>query len=101
MRKIEFQPVCESGGIDIVSQVAGIGIEIETGRSDIIMNLVKLNLSGFKYCFMLTTSKALEIKLKKLEPDFPTVKVLYVKDFLKLTKEEILAKDLQPQIHIT
>ena len=89
LRKHEFQPVCEIDGIDIVDKSTGIAIEIETGKSDIQKNILKLEKSRVSSCFMLATTKAVEIKLKESAKDYPFLKVLFVKDFLKLTKDQI------------
>ena len=88
LKKHEFQPVSEVDGIDIVDKSAGIAIEIETGKSDLSLNLLKLKKSRFSRCFMLATNKALEIKLKALSKD-PSIQVFFVKDFLKLTQEAL------------
>ena len=35
-------------------------------------------------------NKIVEIKLKDLQKDFPSIQILFVKDFLKLSKQEII-----------
>jgi len=52
-------------------------------------NLLKLEKSRFPNGFMIATNKPVEIKLKKLAEHFP-INVLFVKDFLKLTKDKII-----------
>lgn len=92
LKKHGIQPVLEAHDIDISDKSAGIAIEIETGKSDIKKNLAKLNKSRFRACFMLATNKDTEFKIKQITADYPTassIKVLFVKDFLKLTKSEI------------
>ena len=89
LRKHELQPVCEIDGIDIIDKSIGIAIEVETGKSDIQKNILKLEKSRVSSCFMLATTKAVEIKLKESAKDYPFLKVLFVKDFLKLTKDQI------------
>lgn len=90
LRKHEFQPVCEKDNIDIVESIAGIAIEVETGKSDITGNLVKLENHSSSAKFMLATSKPVEIKIRELARKFPAVKVLFIKDFLKLTIDQII-----------
>ena len=89
LRKHEFQPVCEVNDIDIVDAKAGIAIEVETGKSNLASNLSKLENSRVSRCFMLATSKAAEITIKRHSKDFPSIQVFFVKDFLKLTKEQL------------
>ncbi len=89
LRKHEFQPVFEVNGIDIVDTESGIAIEIETGKSDINGNLLKLKNSQVSKCFMLATTKPVEIKIRTLSKHFPSIQVLFVKDFLKLTKDQL------------
>jgi len=89
LRNLEFNPVTESGGIDITDATSGLAIEIETGKSDIKKNLSKLDQSRFPYQFMLATSKPVELKLKSITSTFPQIRIMFVKDFLKLTKGQI------------
>ena len=89
LKKHEFQPVCEVKGIDIVDTQAGIAIEIETGKSDLLSNLLKLKKSRYSKCFMLATTKAVEIKIKSQSIDFPSIQVFFIKDFLKLTRDQL------------
>jgi len=90
LNKLDFQPACEVNGIDIVDEGSGIAIEIETGKSNITGNLLKLEKSRFDKCFMLATNKVAEFKIKAKAIDFPSTQSMHVKDFLKLTKEQIL-----------
>jgi hypothetical protein len=89
LRKHGFKPVLEAQDIDISDPIAGIAIEVETGKSDIKKNLAKLNNSRFRECFMLATNKDAEFKIKQITSDYPSIKVLFVKDFLKLTKDQL------------
>jgi hypothetical protein len=89
LRKHEFQPVCEIDGIDITDKSAGIAVEIETGKSDMRKNILKLENSRVSNCFMLATTKPVEIKLKESAKVFPFLRVLFVKDFFKLTKDQL------------
>lgn len=91
LRNFEFQPVCEVQGIDIVDTSAGLAIEIETGKSNIVKNLLKLEKSRSTSPFMLATNKAAEFKIKTKSTDFPSIRFMNIKDFLKLTKEKILS----------
>lgn len=91
LRNLEFEPVMEAGGIDLVDTAAGIAIEIETGKSDIRSNLEKLASSRFPAPFMLATSKETEIKLKRIAEPYPSIRVMFIKDFLKLTADKIIS----------
>ena len=98
LRKHKFQPVYEKFDIDIVDIKTGIAIEIETGKSDIKKNLLKLsNLenSQVSNCFMLSTTRPVEFKIKELARDFPAIKIMFISDFLKLTKNQIINTSLQ------
>jgi len=95
LRKHELQPVCEHQDIDIVDKGTGLAIEIETGKSNIIRNLLKLENSRFKRRFMIATNKIAEFKIKQLKgADSPDITAIHLKDFLNLTKEEILNPSL-------
>ncbi len=91
LKKLEFQPVCEVKGIDIVDEKAGLVIEIETGKSDIQKNLVKLKNSQVSNQIMLATNKATEVRIKKLSANYPFISIYLVTDFFKLTKDQILS----------
>ena len=69
--------------------MSGLAIEIETGKSNITVNLLKLEKSKFEKLFMLATNKVAEFKIKAKVIDFPGIQAMHVKDFLKLTKEQI------------
>ena len=90
LRNFEFQPVCEAQDIDITDSKAGLAIEIETGKSNIGKNLLKLDKSRFTRCFMLATNKMAEFKIKSKKSDFPCIFLMHAKDFLKLTRDQIL-----------
>jgi hypothetical protein len=90
LKKLRFQPVLEHRDIDIVDPAAGVAIEIETGKSDMHKNITKLKDSRFSKLFMLATSRTVELKLKDLAASHPSICVLYVGDFLKLTPEAIV-----------
>lgn len=90
LRKFKFQPVCEVSGIDISDKEAGLAIEIETGKSNILKNLLKLKKSRFTNPFMLATNKAAEFKIKTRKVDFPEIRMMHVKEFLKLTQKQLL-----------
>jgi len=92
LRNLELQPICEVGGIDIVDAKDSLAIEIETGKSNIPTNLLKLEKSGFKNLFMLATNKIAEFKIKARQPDFKSIQFMHIKDFLKLSIDHILSK---------
>ena len=85
-----IQTVQEFEQIDIVSLTEGIAIEVETGKSTIANNLLKLQQSHYNHRFMLSTNKPAEIKIKQIAAGFKGIKTMHVKDFLKLSKEQIL-----------
>lgn len=89
--KQDFEPATEVTGIDIVDKKAGLAIEVETGKSNIISNLLKLEKSPFEKCFMLATNKVAEFKIKSKAIDFPSIHAMHVKDFLKLSIDQILS----------
>ena len=99
MKKQEFQPVCEKFDIDITDIKNGIGIEIETGKSDIKKNLRKLNDSPLQSCFMLSTTRPIEFKIKEISDEISKefssdnrkIKVMFISDFLKLQKNQIVS----------
>jgi DNA-binding MarR family transcriptional regulator len=87
LRKQGFQPVCEVNGIDIVDQQASIAVEIETGKSDIKRNILKLKKSRMTNCYLVATDKAVEIKIKTLTKESSFISVFFVKDFFKFKKD--------------
>ena len=99
LKKQEFQPVCEKFDIDITDIKNGIGIEIETGKSDIKKNLRKLNDSPLQSCFMLSTTRPIEFKIKEISDEISKefssdnrkIKVMFISDFLKLQKNQIVS----------
>ena len=90
LKKHEFLPVCEVDNIDLVDSRNGIAIEIETGKSYIKGNLVKLEKSQVSSKFMLATNKQAEIKIKKFQDQYPSIRFMLTKDFQKLTKDQII-----------
>lgn len=100
LRKQKFQPVLEKFGIDIVSLDEKLAIEIETGKSNIKRNLLKLkNSLVLERCFMLATNKISEQKIKKLQGQFPEIRIMNVKEFLKLSKIKIMAMKPEDRIN--
>ena len=92
LTNLELRPLSEIGGIDIVDATAGLAIEIETGKSNIPANLLKLEKSGFDHLFMLATNKMAEFKIKAKQPDFPAIRFMHIKDFLKLSIDQIMSQ---------
>jgi len=94
--KHEFQPLFEKFDIDITDLENKIGIEIETGKSDIKKNLKKLSDSPFTNRYILSTTRPVEFKIKEIAKEISSlsgkIKVMFVADFLKLTKDQILSK---------
>lgn len=91
LRNLGFQPVTEAEGIDITDTAQSLAIEIETGKSDITGNLLKLDKSGHSHLFMLTTNKPAEFRIKELARAYPRIRTMHAKDFQKLSKPGILA----------
>ena len=80
----------EKDDIDLVveSYAKRLAIQVETGKSDLMGNLMKLARYQVDLRFMLATNRAAEIKLKQilaeiLVPNREQIKVLFVKDFMK------------------
>jgi hypothetical protein len=91
IRKQKIEPVCEQFDIDFVYLDEKIGIEIETGKSNIESNLLKLkNLNVLTHCYMLETNKIAEQKIIKFQPSFPNIKTMTVQKFLKLRRAQII-----------
>jgi uncharacterized protein len=90
LRNLGLQPVTEAGGIDITALEQSLAIEIETGKSDIGGNLLKLSKSGISHLFMLTTNKPAEFRIKELARAYPCIRTMHAKDFQKLSLQEIL-----------
>jgi len=109
--KLEFQPAKEMFNIDITDVRQGLAIEIETGKSDIKKNVLKLMSSRLTNCYMLSTTKIFEVKLKDIVDDTlrdmqtkkpeKEIKAMFIGDFLKLAKDKIISQNKQdlPQIH--
>jgi hypothetical protein len=90
LKRLKFEPVCEKLGIDIVVFDNKLAIEIETGKSNIKRNLLKLeNSRVLDNCYMLATNKIAEQKIMKFQKQFPDIKFINIKNFLKLTKNKI------------
>lgn len=95
LKKQKFKPVCEKLGIDIVSLNEKLAIEIETGKSNINKNLLKLkNSQVLSRCYMLATNKIAEQKIIKFQNKYPEIQFMNVRDFLKLLKNEIIQRKL-------
>lgn len=94
LRKQMMEPVCEVDNIDITDIKAGFAIEIETGKSDIKANLLKLKNSNVSSCFMLATNKQAEIKIRKIMDGYAEkysfIKIMLAKEFQKLTRDQII-----------
>jgi len=90
LRKLKFQPVLEFTGIDITDLKAGVAIEIETGKSNIKANILKLKKSQFSKRFMLATNKTSKQKIMKFQNESPEIRFMNVNEFLKLPKDKIM-----------
>ncbi|MDZ7760051.1 MAG: ATP-binding protein [Desulfovermiculus sp.] len=91
LRKHEFQPVQEVQDIDIVDTTNSLAIEIETGKSDIKANLVKLEKSQVSARFMLATTMQAKQKITKIGQSHPLIRIMLTKEFLKLEPEQIVS----------
>jgi hypothetical protein len=95
LRKQKMVPVCEVDNIDITDIKADLAIEIETGKSDIKANLLKLKNSRVSSCFMLATNKQAEIKIRKIMDGYAEkylfIKIMLAKEFQKLTRDQIIS----------
>lgn len=79
----------EKDGLDIVieSFERSMAIQVETGKSDIDVNLMKLGRYKTDLKYMIATNKETVIKIKKmfidlLVPDKENIRIVYIKDFL-------------------
>lgn len=95
LQKNGFDPACEMDNIDLVDKESDIAIEIETGKSDINANVNKLNNYPIKNCFMVATSKQLEMKLRGIQKNHPAIRVFFVRDFLNLSKDQLVPSPLK------
>jgi len=89
LKNLDLDAVTEFHGIDIAVPENEIAIEIETGKSDLLKNIIKLLDTRFENVFMIATNKIVELKLKKITKQFPAIQVFFIKDFLKLPLEKI------------
>ena len=76
-----------------------IAIQIETGKSAIIKNCRTLESFDAEARFMLATNKVAEFKIKSRAKDFPSIQFMNVKDFMKLTKDQILTHQSHSPVH--
>ncbi len=92
--RIGLDPQNEVRDIDIVVDDPGplVAIEVETGKSNIHTNLGKLTRCSSSNCFMIATKKEVAITLKGFVGMIPNLRAIYFKDFLKLSKDEILVR---------
>jgi hypothetical protein len=84
-------PFTEKDDIDLVADNINntIAIQIETGKSAILKNAKTLDSFDAESKFMLATNKVAEFKIKSKAMYFPSIQLMHVKDFLKLTKDQI------------
>ena len=80
----------EKNDIDLVVESNGksLAVQVETGKSDLGGNLLKLGRQRADYRYMLATNKETELKIQQilaetLVPNRGEIEVLFVKDFLK------------------
>lgn len=90
LKTLGFSPKAEVDNIDIVDADAGIGIEVETGKSHIVKNIEKLVNAKLKYRYMLGVDTEAKFKIEDLASLVKEIIVMSVKDFTKLTKDRIL-----------
>ncbi|MDY6953102.1 MAG: hypothetical protein SWE60_16460, partial [Thermodesulfobacteriota bacterium] len=79
----------EKDNIDLVVETVEnkMAIQMETGKSDIQANLMRLGRYQADLKYMVTTNRETEIRIKELlkdliVPDRETIRVIYAKDFL-------------------
>ncbi|MCP3931498.1 MAG: ATP-binding protein [Bacteroidetes bacterium] len=91
--KLGLKPKKEVNGIDIVVPTPSplLAIEVETGKSNLYTNILKLKNSQVSARFMIATSRKALVTIKKITRAFPQIKPIYFKDFLKLTKKKIIS----------
>jgi hypothetical protein len=93
LKTLGFTTEKEKDNHDLVAFIKDekIIFEIESGKSDITRNLLKLTNSQVSQRFMIATNKPAEIKIKKLATNFPTIHTLHFKQFLKLKQKNIIS----------
>jgi Cdc6-like AAA superfamily ATPase len=91
LKKLGLNPKIEVNNIDIADLDAGIGVEVETGKSNILHNLKKLVAAKLKYMYCLGVDKEAEIAVKRLTDFIENVKVMSVRDFVKLNKAQVIS----------
>ena len=89
LKSIGGTPILELKDIDITDTTAGTVIEVETGKSDIKKNLLKLEKSRFLRRFMSPTTRAAEKKSQGIAAPHSSIRVVYVRDFLKLSPQGV------------
>lgn len=89
LKNLGFKPKLEHRGIDIVDPEAQIAIEIETGKSNLKRNALKLIKSNFSRRIMLTTNSTAKQKLDRLIKPETGIKTMPVQEFLKLNRDQI------------
>ena len=96
--KLGFKTEKEKDNHDIIASCkeAIIAIEVESGKSDIARNVLKLKNSSVSGRFMIATNKQAEFKIRKFTQSNPSIQVLNFKQFLKLSKKEILLASPKP-----
>ncbi|CAB1065545.1 hypothetical protein D1BOALGB6SA_10342 [Olavius sp. associated proteobacterium Delta 1] len=81
----------EVDNIDIIDKKNLIGIEVETGKSNILKNLKKLHDAKLKYKYVLGTDTEATLKVRGISDFIKGIKIMAVKDFMKLTKDQIIS----------
>ena len=89
LKNLGFKPKLEYRGIDIVDPKEGIAIEIETGKSNLRANAMKLIKSHIPHKFMLATNSTAKQKLDRLIKPETGIKAMPVQEFLKLSRNQV------------
>ena len=93
-----FEPELEHMNMDIVDDMTSLGIEVETGKSNILGNVKKLVSANFKYRYILGTDKHAWITIKEIIRRDSGIRVMTVNDFVKLSKDQILTASSQKSL---
>ena len=97
LKTLGMFPRRESGGIDVSAADAGVVVEVETGKSDIYTNIRKLLDSRHPHKYMVVTRKDAEITIRRIADTYQLIRVFHFKDFLKLTKSQLLQSAHSPK----
>jgi len=91
LNAIGLHPEIEKDDIDVVVSEPELilAAEIETGKAQPYRSIKKLLQTQFKHKWLVATSKETEQMLTRITSSMPDIKVLYYKDLLKVTNQDL------------